>query len=83
MPGAGRYPWPACRKISRRQSPQVQPDHPAFPARWATVLYVISLVRRAFWPPSPREAKPQRELTSASGCQDYTISTSAKDLAPA
>ncbi len=42
MPGAGRNPWPACNKESRRQSPQVQPDHPAFPARWVSVLYVIS-----------------------------------------
>jgi hypothetical protein len=25
MPGAGRNPWPACSKKSRRQSPQVQP----------------------------------------------------------
>jgi hypothetical protein len=34
MPGAGRNPWPASKKKSWRQSPQVQPDHPAFPARW-------------------------------------------------
>jgi len=33
MPGAGRNPWPACRKERRRQSPQVQPKHPAFPVR--------------------------------------------------
>ena len=26
MPGAGRNPWPACSKKSRRQSPQVQPN---------------------------------------------------------
>jgi hypothetical protein len=33
---AGRWPhpWPACRKNSRRQSPQVSRDIPAFPARW-------------------------------------------------
>ncbi len=83
MPGAGRNPWPACRKISRRQSPQVQPVIRHSLRDGLYVLYVISLVRRAFWPPSPREAKPRRELTSASGCQDHTISTSAKDLAPA
>src|SRR5262249_55807719 len=34
MPGAGRNPWPASKKKSWRQSPQVQPKHPAFPARW-------------------------------------------------
>jgi hypothetical protein len=33
-PGAGRNPWPACSKKCRRQSPQVEPNHPAFPARW-------------------------------------------------
>jgi hypothetical protein len=42
MPGAGRNPWPACRKESRRQSPQVQPNNPAFPARWFSGLYVLS-----------------------------------------
>jgi hypothetical protein len=33
---AGRWPrpWPACNKKRRRQSPQVQPNRPAFPARW-------------------------------------------------
>ena len=39
MEGAGNagcrpHPWPACNKKSRRQSPQVQPKQPAFPARW-------------------------------------------------
>jgi len=33
--GRRRRPWPACSKKSRRQLPQVQPDHPAFPARWS------------------------------------------------
>ncbi len=28
---AGRNPWPACRRKSRRQSPQVQPDQPGIP----------------------------------------------------
>src|SRR5690349_22910715 len=41
---AGRWPrpWPACRKKCRRQSPQVWPKRPAFPARWAYGLYALS-----------------------------------------
>jgi hypothetical protein len=54
-------------------------EQPAFPARWAYVLYVLSLVRRAFWPPSPaRRASVIANLASASGCQNHTTSTSAK-----
>ena len=47
MPDAQPHPWPACNKKSRRQSPQVQPGQPAFPARWCYGLYVISLECRA------------------------------------
>ena len=32
--GCWPHPWPACNKKSRRQSPQVQPRQPAFPAQW-------------------------------------------------
>src|SRR5450631_2923076 len=54
-------------------------EHPAFPARWVYVLYVLSLVRRAFWPPSPARCESiNANLASASGCQDHTTSTSAK-----
>ena len=71
MPGAGRNPWPACRKKRRRQSPQVQPKQPAFPARWFERLYVISpgtgliapvvrmLVAPRTWP-QHREARTTR-----------------------
>jgi hypothetical protein len=38
--------------------------------------FVISPVRRAFWPPSP--AFPIADLTPASGCQDHTFSPSAR-----
>ena len=42
-PGAGWHPWPACSKKSRRQSPQVQPDHPGLPcAMVLTVSFVLS-----------------------------------------
>ena len=29
--GCRPHPWPACNKKSRRQSPQVQPEHPGIP----------------------------------------------------
>src|SRR4029077_1767277 len=40
--GCRPHPWPACDKESSGQSPQVQPEHPAFPARWFYGLYVRS-----------------------------------------
>ena len=47
-------------------------EHPAFPARWVYVLYVLSLVRRAFWPPYPREAKLRRVSDNAQArCAGY------------
>jgi hypothetical protein len=46
--GAGKagcppHPWSACNK-KHAAEPQVQADHPAFPARWFYGLYVISPV---------------------------------------
>ena len=79
MPDAGRTPWPACNKKSRRQSPQVQPEQPAFPARWFYGLYralpgepgfVATIVRNHL-----------ANLTPASGRQDHTTSPSAVSLA--
>jgi hypothetical protein len=45
----------ACRRecTLRTQATTGQPEQPAFPAQWFYGLYVISSVRRAFWPPSP------------------------------
>ena len=40
-------------------------EHPAFPARRFSRLYAVSLVRRAFWPPYPREAKLRRVSDNA------------------
>jgi len=69
MPGAGRNPWPACNKKSRRQVPQVQPNHPAFPARWL-YGFLRALPRdRAFLPLS--RADRSAHLASASGGQDH------------
>src|SRR5712664_5004695 len=42
-PGARSHPWSACNK-KHAAEPQVQADHPAFPAQWFYGLYVISPV---------------------------------------
>jgi hypothetical protein len=47
--------------------------HPAFPARWVYGCFVISLVRRACWPPSlARRVSVVATLIPASGYQDHT-----------
>src|ERR1700749_4242172 len=51
------------------------------PRAMAYGLYVLSLVRRASWPPSPRGSSAPRNLISASGYQDHTTSPSASGLA--
>jgi hypothetical protein len=56
-PGAGRNPWPACRKKCRRQSPQVQPNHPSL-RDGVTVSFVLSPVTIAWLPPSPAKLLP-------------------------
>src|SRR6266849_8628209 len=53
-PGAHRTHGPRATK-KHAAEPQVQADHPAFPAQWFYGLYVISPVSRACLPPSPRE----------------------------
>src|SRR5260221_6790851 len=50
--GAGKagcppHPWSACNK-KHAAEPQVQADHPAFPAQWFYGLYVISPVTGLF-----------------------------------
>ena len=47
----GRHPWPACKENARGGHHRYGRT-PAFPAQWCYGLYVLSLVRRAFWPPS-------------------------------
>jgi len=75
MPGAGRNPWPACSKKSRRQLPQVQPNHPAFPARWCYGLYVLSPGTGLFCPRRPRASSAHGLDTSVgvSGPHDFTV----------
>jgi hypothetical protein len=46
-----------------------------------TVSFALSLVSRAFLPPSQRDAKHHRQLMPASGHQDHTTSPSTKRVA--
>src|SRR5882724_7070500 len=60
--GAGKagcppHPWSACNK-KHAAEPQVQADHPAFPAQWFYGLYVLSPVTIAWLPPSSAESFP-------------------------
>src|SRR5713101_5239024 len=80
--GAGKagcppHPWSACNK-KHAAEPQVQADHPAFPAQWFYGLYVISPVTIAWLPPSPvRRESVFTTLTPALERQDHTTSPSA------
>src|SRR5689334_2880006 len=75
----------ACRRecTLRTQATQVQPEQPAFPAQWFYGLYVISSVRRAFWPPSPC-ASPARldPSVGGSGPHDFAVRKDAFVGAP-
>src|SRR5215813_15259583 len=73
MPGEGLNHGFRAMKKSTGKEPQVQPDHPAFPARWLYNLYVISL-GTGLSCPHRLAHHPVRSLTSASGGQDHTIS---------
>ncbi len=65
------------QKKSRRQSPQVQPVTPAFPARWLDGLYVVSLVRRLSGHHRSEHVGPQDLDTSVgvSGHHDFAVRT--------
>jgi len=75
--GCWPHPWPASKRKSWRQLPQVQPEQPAFPARWLYGLYRALPGNRAFLLPSPAAFVTPARLTPASGCQDHTILPSA------
>src|SRR5712692_8240495 len=51
-PGAHRTHGPRATK-KHAAEPQVQADHPAFPAQWFYGLYVLFPVTIAWLPPSP------------------------------
>ncbi len=50
MPGEGLTHGPPARKMQAAGTTGAT-DQPAFPARWSSRLYAVSLVHRACWPP--------------------------------
>ena len=72
--GCRSHPRSACSK-KHAAEPQVRAEHPAFPARWFTGLYVISPGTGVFAPVI--RARRTADLISAPGDQDHTISPSA------
>jgi hypothetical protein len=69
-------PMARLQKESRRQSPQVWPQHPAFPARWFTSLYRALLGAPGFLATVAHDAFASARIP-ASGYQDHTTSPSA------
>src|SRR5882724_2065622 len=73
--GAGKagcppHPWSACNK-KHAAEPQVQADHPAFPAQWFYGLYVLSPVTIAWLPPSSvRRRKRLHDLSACVGAPE-------------
>jgi hypothetical protein len=65
----------ACKRLCtlRTQATTGQPIQPAFPAQWFYGLYVISSVRRAFWPPSPRVKSPGVDPSVGQGYRIWPI----------
>jgi hypothetical protein len=56
--------------------PQVQPEHPAFPAQWFYGLYVVSPVTGLFCHRHRRDAKHHRQLSAsvgAPGPHDFAV----------
>jgi hypothetical protein len=80
--GAGKagcppHPWSACNK-KHAAGPQVQADHPAFPAQWFYGLYVLSSVTIAWLPPSFAGLIETSELSAcvgAPGPHDFAVRT--------
>src|SRR5438270_14069049 len=85
MPGAGRTHGPPAEKKQAAVTTGSAETSRHSPRDGATVSFVLSLVRRAFWPPYPREAKLRRVSDNAltrvaldtsvgvSGPHDFTV----------
>jgi hypothetical protein len=70
-----RHPWPACKENARGGHHRYGRT-PALPAQWCYGLYVISLVRRACWPPCRDNALTRIALDTSvgvSGPHDFTV----------
>src|SRR5690242_16877858 len=77
------HPQPCVREVKSTQAShhRFTGNDPAFPARMVlTVSFALSLVNRAFLPPSPLEIIFSTGLTPASRRQDHTTSPSAPAL---
>lgn len=76
-PGAGRHPWPACSRKSRRQSPQVRAGSSGLPRAMVGTAYTCSPRGPAFCPRRPRARRTwQRELglsTGRPGPHDFAV----------
>jgi len=58
----------------RTQATTGQPEQPALPAQWFYGLYVVSSVRRAFWPPSPEDHHFRLDPSvGGSGPHDFAV----------
>ncbi len=66
---------PACKEMHfAHASNHRAAEQPALPAQWCYGLYVVSSVRRAFWPPSPcvRHARLDPSV-GGSGPHDFAV----------
>jgi hypothetical protein len=74
-------PMARLQQKSRRQSPQVRAEQPAFPARWLYGLYVVSSVTMLGCHRRPRDARGVfTNLAPASERQDHTTSPYVADV---
>ncbi len=72
-------PMVRLQQKSRRQSPQVRPDQPAFPARWFTAYIAISSGTGLSCPRRQRDAKHHRQLdlsVGRPGPRDFAVRVS-------
>jgi hypothetical protein len=74
MPGAGCTHGPRAIK-KHAAEPQVQPEQPAFPARWCYGLYVVSPVRPGFvvTVATMRKRIARGTCIGAPGPHDFTV----------
>jgi hypothetical protein len=78
----GRVPTAPMVRVQQKHAaePQVQADHPAFPAQWFYGLYVLSSVTIAWLPPSAAGLFETSELSAcigAPGPHDFAVRTNA------
>ncbi len=78
--GCWPHPWPACRKKSRRQSPQVQPRLPGIPRAIVYGLYALSSGTGLIAPVARVLIREHRDLgasTGTPGPHDFDVRTAS------